>query len=222
MYYFSDNIDKRTLFHYVVLFIIIVFFFSFLKIGLNIIFGFVIACLIINFLKNVKEENKKKEKEIISYEKKYILPKPGIFDNHDDIIKYLFSVQDFYYYNPQAYEELTKNLEYFFRTYEESNNNKEKIGYNHNLMVLYKSNSVNALHSIIHTLPNNKEYTEKLNNAIIELNKILEGYLNKTEKNYEQYIFDNGYNNKTKLIYKHKIPYNNFTGIEKHYSYILF
>jgi hypothetical protein len=215
-------ITKKLAFHYTVLFIIVVFLFSFLKIGLNIIFGFVIACMIIYFLKTANESKQKKEQEIISYEKKYILPKPEILDNHDDIIKYLFSIQDIYHYNPQAYEEIVKNLEYFFRTFEESNNNREKIGYNHNLMTLYKSNSVNSLHSVIHTLPNNKEYIEKLNNAIVELNKILNNYLKIIEKKYEEHIYENGYNSKTKLLFKHKIPYNAYSGIEKYYSYTLF
>lgn len=222
MYNILEDIDKKTLFHYVVLFIIIIYFFSFLKIGLNIIFGFVIALMIISFIRNIKKAKQNEEKEILSYEKKYVFPKSAFFDSYDDITKYLFSIQDFYIINPQAYEELIQNLEFFFRTYEESNNNREKIGYNHNLMTIYKSNSVNALHSIIHTLPNNKDYTEKLNDAIVKLNEILEGYLIKTEKMHEEYVFDNGYNNKTKLIYKHKIPYNNFDNTERYSSYILF
>lgn len=218
----TEYITKKLAFHYIVLFIVVIFLFSFLKIGLNIIFGFVIACMIIYFLKNTNEEKQKKEKEIISYEKKYILPKPQTLDDYDDIIKYLFSIQDMYYYNPQAYEEMVENLDFFFRTFDESNNNKEKIGYNYNLMTLYKSNSVNSLHSILHTLPNNKEYTEKLNNAIVILNKILDKYLKLTEKNYEEHIYENGYNSKTKLIYKHKTPHNAYSDIEKYYSYSLF
>lgn len=222
MLFEEEYITKKTLFQYFILFILIIFFFSFLKIGLNIIFGFVIALLIINYFKDKNIKKQKKEKEILSYEKKYILPKPKILDNYQDIIKYLFSVQDLYYYNPQAFEELVKNLEYFFRTYEESINNKQKIGYNYTLLTLYKSNSTNALHSIIHTIPNNQEYTEKLNIAIQTLNEILDNYLKKIEKYQEEYLYENGYNSKIKIIYKHKTPYNTFGDFSSRYSYRLF
>jgi hypothetical protein len=208
---FEESIlDNKTLFYYLIIFIFITFVFSTIKIGLNIIYGTVIAYFVIHYLYNDYKEKQNKENKTKSYQEANLLPKPKIFEKHGDIIKYLFSIQDFYIYNPQAYEELTESLSSFFRTYEETTNNTCQAGVNYGLMASYKKYAVNALHSIIFNLPNNAEYTEKLNNAIVILQEILDKYLNKVEKLQKECLYENGYNVTTKLIEKGAKAYNEY------------
>jgi hypothetical protein len=208
---FEESIlDNKTFFYYILIIIGIIFAFSTTNIGLNIVFGTIIASFVVYYLYNNYKEKQETENKTKSFQEANLLPKPEIFSDHADIIKYLFSIQDFYIYNPQAYEEMTEYLSLFFRTYKEAKENKKQASINHGLMLTYKSGAVNALHSIVHSLPDTTEYTDKLNRAIVILQEILNEYLGRTEKTHKEYLFEYGYNNQTKLIHKGEQPYNSF------------
>lgn len=219
----ESTLDNKTLFYYFVIFISIIFVFSTVKIKLNIICGICIAYLTINYLYNNYREKQGKENKIKMFQESNLLPKPKIFEKYGDIIKYLFSIQDFYIYNPQAYGDMIKSLENFLRTYEETENNKSESGINYDLMLSYKKNATNSLHSIIYNLPNDVEYTNKLNDAIIFIQEILDKYLDKIKLINKNYIYINGYNNKTKIIDDNILPYNySDNGIKSLFTFDLF
>jgi hypothetical protein len=219
---FEESIlDNKTFFYYILIIIGIIFAFSTTNIGLNIVFGTIIASFVVYYLYNNYKEKQETENKTKSFQEANLLPKPEIFSDHADMVKYLFSIQDFYIYNPQAYEEMTEYLSLFFRTYKEAKENKKQASINHGLMLTYKSGAINALHSIVHSLPDTTDYTDKLNRAISILQEILNEYLNKTEKMHKEYLFEYGYNNQTKLIHKGELPYNAF-GNDKSFTYSLF
>jgi hypothetical protein len=219
----ESTLDNKTLFYYFVIFIAITFAFSTIKLGLNIIYGTIIAYFIINFLYSNYKKKQETENKTKSFQEANLLPKPKIFEKYGDIIKYLFSIQDFYIYNPQAYEDMTKSLDSFFRTYEETKNNSSQSGVNHGLMINYKRSATNSLHSIIYNLPNDVDYTNKLNDAIIIIQEILDKYLDKVKLINKKYLFENGYNNKTKIIDNLELPYNSFdNGVKSLFTFDLF
>lgn len=220
---FEESIlDNKTFFFYIIIFIGIIYAFSSVQIGLNIFFGTLVSFIVIYYLYNNYKEKQETENKTKSFQEANLLPKPEIFSEHSDIVKYLFSIQDFYIYNPQAYEEMTTNLALFFRTYKEANENKKQAGINHGLMLTYKSNAVNALHSIIHGIPDTTKYTDKLNESIVILQEVLDEYLIKIERLQKEYLFEYGYNNETKLIHKGELPYNHYDNIDAKVSYKIF
>jgi hypothetical protein len=219
---FEESIlDNKTFFYYILIFIGIVYAYSTIKISLNVVFGVAVAFIIVGYLYNDYKSKQEKENKTKALQEGNLLPKPEIFTKYSDIIKYMFSIQDFYIYNPQAYEEVTESLSLFFRTYEEAKENKKQAGTNHGLMLTYKRNAANALHSILHNLPDTTDYTDKLNRAITTLQDILDEYLEKVEKFHNEYIFDNGYNNESKIIHKGPLPYNHFND-NKGFTYNIF
>lgn len=220
---FEESIlDNKTFFFYIIIFIGIIYAYSTIPIGLNIVFGTTIAFIVVLYLYYNYNEKQEKENKTKSFQEANLLPKPEIFSDHPDIIKYLFSIQDFYIYNPQAYEEMTKNLSLFFRTFKEAKENKKNAGIHYELMISYKRNAVNALHSIIHSIPDSDDYTNKLNKAIVILQEILDEYLVKTERLHKEYLLEYGYNNETKLINKGQMPYNQYDGVDSTFSYNIF
>lgn len=220
---FEESIlDNKTFFYYILILIGVIFAFSKISVSLSTVFGTLIAAVIIIYLYNNYKDKQEKENKTKSFQEANLLPKPEIFSNYEDLIKYLFSIQDFYIYNPEAYEEMTKNLKFFFNTYQESQDNKKQSGINHGLMVTYKRNAVNALHSIIYNLPSNDDYTKKLNKAIVTLQKILDEYLLKVEKFQKEYLYEHGYNVNSKLINKGELAYNEVDNNGSMFSYQLF
>jgi hypothetical protein len=219
----ESTLDNKTLFYYIVIFIAITFAFSTVKLGLNIIYGTVVAYLVIHYLYNNYKGKQETENKTKSFQEANLLPKPKIFEKYGDIIKYLFSIQDFYIYNPQAYEDMTESLANFFRTFEETENNPAQAGVNHGLMVSYKRYATNSLHSIIFNLPNDVQYTNKLNEAIVILQEILDKYLDKVIILQKKNLYEYGYNTGTKLINTGQMAYNSFdNGHKSFFSFDLF
>lgn len=197
---FIDNIDKVTLAWYILIFIIIIYVFSKLFIQLNIVFGTLIAFIIIIYLYNDYNIKKTNDSNIKEHKKNMIMPKPKIAGNNNDIINYLFSIQDFYSYNPQAYILMIEHIDHFFDIYNETLDDNSLAGINYNTLTDIKRNALNDLQSIIYKMPLNLQHDKKLSDAISMLNIIFEKYLKNVKNIYDNVLYKNGYNTKTVLI----------------------
>jgi hypothetical protein len=205
-----DNISNKTLFNYIIISITILCFFKTKDIKINFIFGFCICMIIIYYINNKTKQKKEKNDKILEEKTKIILPTPKNSNQYEEILNYLYSIQDFYIYNPQSYIEFIDNLDIFFDNYEVSQINPNEAGNNYNVMNNYKRAVMNSLQSLIHTIPSNIFITKKLNDAIQQIELLLNVYLDKTERTYNIYVFNNGFNINTKIIEKHKLPSNSF------------
>lgn len=204
-----DTIDKTTLFWYIVLFCFILFVFSKLTIKLNIILGFSIGIILILYLYRDYDATKIKSDEESELKKTLIIPKPLYAIEHDEIIDYLFSIQDLYIYNPREYEDLIEHLDQFFLIYNEINVNNELVIANYETLVNIKRSTLNSLQSILNMVLY-VERDNKLNKAVENLNILLNIYLTKVKKIHDNYIYTHGYDKNTKLIHTGPIPYNTY------------
>lgn len=206
---FGLILDNKTIFFYVIIFVVIVYVFSFLSIGLNLVFGVVIAIVVLYFLYKNYGERDYEEKQAIQAQQDLLLPDPGVAREYNDVVRYLFSIQDLYVHNADAYTELTNGLDNFFRIYENTLVNPQYAGRNHELMRDQKRKSMNALHSLVHTVPVTVHHTAKIEDAMKIMEEILQKYLDNAERIHKLFIYENGYNSDVKLIDKIKIlPHN--------------
>lgn len=195
--------ENNNLFWYFVIFVIIVYYFSSINIGINVMFGIGVGLLVISLL-HVNHQQKEIEKKSIQEEKlNLIQPRPT--NSTDEIVNYLFSIQDFYNYNPMAYEDMVESIDHFFDRYNETLKDNSLTGVNYELMFSEKKNIMNSLFSIIYKLPSNKQYDGKLKKSIEVISNILQQYLNKMEYINNKFIYDNGIINTTKFIQKKNI-----------------
>jgi hypothetical protein len=206
---FGLNLDNKTIFFYVIIFIIIVYVFSFLSIGLNLVFGVLVAIFILYFLYTNYGEMDYEERQAIKAQHDLLLPDPGVARKYDDIVRYLFSIQDMYVNNADAYTELTNGLDNFFRIYENTLVNPQYAGRNYELMRDQKRKSMNALHSLVHTVPVTVHHVAKIEDAMKIMKEILQKYLDNAERIHKLFIYETGYNCDVKLIDKSGIlPHN--------------
>jgi len=216
-----SNIDNKDILLYGCIIAIFIVIFRFIDINLGMLLGVCLALIVVYFVYKSKEKKTIEKNDIFEEKKKLVIENFENLEKYKDVINFLFSIKDMEEHNYQVYLEMMENLDNFFRVLEESNNNLEKIGINYDLMISYKENSVNGLHSLIHSIAN-KEYEEKINKSIVILNKILNKYLKTIKKKYDEYIYENGYNTKSKLIgNKLKEAYNKYSNEDK-YSYNIF
>lgn len=197
-----DTIDNKHLFFYITFIIVVLLFFSRFDIKLNIVYGTLIGCIILFYYNNSIEKEKENHTTMINNKIDLIKPTPKNTLKYEEMTNFLFSIQDFYIFNPQAYTLMVSILDIFFDYYEETQLDGSIAGQKYGDMRLCKRDALNALHSLIHTMPSNENITLKLNQSITQLDELLNVYLEKVERTHNLFVHENGYNVSTKLIDK--------------------
>ena len=114
----------------------------------------------------------------------------------DRIINIIFSIQGYYHYNQEAFEELIKNLEIFLELFELIQIDTKYINLIYSNMYDRIKNIINTLVSFRIRLP--IEYN--IDDVIIDMKKILDDYMNIVYNMHEIYTKKVGINCDTKLI----------------------
>jgi len=203
-----DNIDNTTLFIYVVIIIIFLAFFINLVIGLNIILGLVLACIVIFYIN--QKESKQKEQIEINTEIKDTLRRPpdGRIGNYPDFNDFLFSIQELYGYSPPNYEDLTDSIDDMIILYENSISSPKLAGYFYDIAVEKKADALNALHSILFSveIEERKFIIDKNDRAREELEYLMNIYLDKIYIINQRYNMETGFTNNSKINTKEAWP----------------
>jgi len=153
----------------------------------------------------------KKFEELQKEKIKNIRPAPENLEKYGDIIDFLYSIQDLYYDNPPAYEEMVQNIQSFFEVYEESLKIDEFVYQNYPVAKLKFRDAVNALHSIILNCRNARTFRSRVNRSIRVLYGLLNNYMEKMELQIKKRISRVGYDRKTILVTDKKVkPYNEY------------
>jgi hypothetical protein len=167
--------------------------------------------------------NEKKDVEIKTEEAqnqvKYDTIQPTLDNVPTDstIIDFLFTVQDFYAYNPAAYEEMVDNLKSFFQLNKDIFLEKKMYTYYYQIALSKKNNALNAFQSLIYKLPTEPEFTDKFNRAHVRLETILNKYMNDLYDKCQKNIKQNGINNITRPLDKGPTGHNVYN--DEMYSY---
>ena len=180
IYTFISSFDNKILFRNIIIILIFLYFFMKLTIGLNIILALVFGIITVLYLYEKETLFTEIEKKQIQEKLNTIQPKTERIQTHGDkdLIEFLFSVQDFYRWNPQAYEEMIDNIESFLKLHESIFLEDSLCNYYFQIAVSKKQNALNAFHSIIYKLPNDKIFTDKFNRAHRRLDTILTKHIN--------------------------------------------
>jgi hypothetical protein len=205
-----NDLNERTpvkyLFNYLVIAIILLWIFKQLDISLGILLGLVITYYIVLYINNNYQNDTKYKKDLIAEKYDQIRPKTKKIQNYDDIVDFLFSIQDIYVYNPAVYENIVDSIESFLVVYEETKISQEQSGINYSVLEKQKHDALNALHAMIYNTPTTNDMTIKVERAIEILDNIMNKYLDEI---YKINTFNNmrdGMNNKSKILQSHNIP----------------
>jgi len=222
MYTILESINQKYIFIYVVIILVFILYFRKKVIGINVLLALFIAYLVIwyiyekNNMLNIIEE-KQQDTKFNS-----IIPKPKKIREYDDILDLIFSIQDFYAYNPQAYEELIDNLDSFFIIYEKIFITQYLSDHNYQIAESKKQNALNVLHSLIFKLPNNKIITDKLNRAHKRLETLLNRYLNELYDKCREKRILGDIDINTRAINIGPKEYNTYTNLDKEFTYQIY
>jgi hypothetical protein len=105
---------------------------------------------------------------------------PSTINNYDDIVNFLYFINDFKQYNEQVYDSMLININDFLSSYEDyqilEEHNKKLMN---DVLLDIKFKILDGLSSLIYSFNNSPKLRNKLNDAINILNNILNRYLHK-------------------------------------------
>ena len=223
LYEYIDKWDDISIFTYITIFLSVLWFFRKKELGVNILIAIIIGWFIINYLnhRSITTIDTKEKNEAIKKEK--IVPElTDEAQSHIDIVDLLFSIQDMYIYNPQQYEKMVQSINYFYDLYKITYVDNKTSYLNYDMMKQFKRDALNALMSLIYTLPEDKHIRNKVNSAAIVLDNILTKYLDQISYILDDYTYKNGYSVDTKIIDYGVKPMNEYDDIFKIYSYDIY
>jgi hypothetical protein len=145
----------------------------------------------------------------------YIQPETILNPNKktdQDFIDFIFSIQDFYVFNPQAFEEMIDNLNAFLYLRDKIFIDSVMCNYYYQIADSKKNNMLNSLHSILFNLPNNGVFTGKINLAHKRLETLLNREINKMYLRCAYYVKIFGPDIYKRSLETDKVPkaYNNY------------
>jgi hypothetical protein len=204
------NISSKSIFLYTIIVVSCLLYFKHIHISLNYIIGICVSVIIIAVLYKYEIETYQNTEKLHEIKKGYIFPPSDKISQYKEITDIVFSIQDFYEYNPQAFESMINSLETFLNIYENISDDNSLSGDLYKNADNYKLLVLNHLHSIIIMIPSDKNLIEKLNNSMKNMEEILNDYLTKIYDIHKNYVDKNGYYNNTKLIELNIYPYNHY------------
>lgn len=203
-------ISPSSIFIYVLIFCVCIIYFRNTNITLGIIFGIFVAtvCVYVLYLREITTMTSTEQLHKIKAEN--IKPTSKHISKYTDFTDFIFSIQDFYVYNPQSYENIITTLDTFIEIYEDVLIDNSLAGDYYSIAEARKLLALNYLHSIIMMIPSDKKLINKLNEALKTFEQLFNKYLVVIYEKNEKYIKDNGYFNNTKLIELNIAPYNKY------------
>ena len=191
--------DNEARFKYIGIIIGVMAMISNVKIGLNIVLGLVIAYALIRYNHDKNIHDTTSGSELFHKKAEQIIPEIR-FKKYPDIVDFIFSIQDFYNYNPEAFEETIANINSFIKLYEDSKIVTRFCENNYQIAESKVRNALNSIHSVTLSLNDQKEVFNKLTKAHKKLNIILKRYLKEMFQTCEDTKITDGYNVETKIL----------------------
>lgn len=210
IYFFLENTEKRIIFLYVGVLLFLIFIFRNRDIKLNILLALFIGAITILYIHQKNEASNIREQKQQELKLETIKPPTTKFKDRDDIIDFFFSVQDFYHYNPQTYEDAVLNVEELLVVHKVISIGTKYCDYYYNLAEERKGEALNAFHALIYSLPDNLIILEKFNRAHKRLETILNKYINEIYDMCKNDLIRNGYNIHRRVINTGPSEYNKY------------
>ena len=203
LYNIINEENNQILFFYGVFLVIVILIFTNINFSVSLFIGLIFYCIIISYNHTYNQNNKISEKYKISEKSKSV----DILEENSKIIDFVFYLKSYKQFSTLIYNNIVTLLKNFIELYNDCIKNKKLINNyysvleNLKLKVLYSLESFNLNGANLKELYKNKLEIEKILNTYLE-NLLL---LNKKD------IYYNGYNTNTKILTTNNVlEYNRF------------
>lgn len=203
-----DKITPNEMALYSVVFVGIMAYCQHINVSLGSILGIIISGIVILMLYKYNQEVVIGEEKLHDLKASYIKPMPQNIQKYEDITDFMFSIQEFYDYNPQVYEHLVETIDTFLEVYENCMLDGSLAGGSYSIAERHKQIILNDIHSIIYTSPASKLVTHKIDDSIAKMEELMNNYLYAIFEKNQDYLKEHGFHNNSKIIELNIQPYN--------------
>ena len=201
IYNYIRKIEKKKIFIYASIIMAIAFVFSFINIKANIVIAIIIGLIIAYYLNERNNSIGTTDMKDLEIKMTQIFPPPKYFYIDSGIIELIHNIQEFKVYNEKSFTNMIKYIDNFLKIRLDIENNVRDCEHNVDVARNFMDESLNALHSIIHTTPNNSQFIDKLTNALNSLQYILQLHLDYMINSCNNRYKETGPNINNKILY---------------------
>lgn len=216
---YIDTWNGHHTFIYVTVLIFVLWIFYKRDYKINVLIAILVAYFIISYLNHKSITTADTLEDIFKKKKKSIKPEATETFEQENVINFLFSIQDLYKYNPQQYEHMIDNINSFYKLYKITFIEHDRAHINYTLMEQMKRDALNAFQAIIFKLPNDIRVLRKVEKANVMLDEIMTKHLDQISFIVDNYDYKFGKNVNTKIINYGVKPFNEYSDIFQPFSY---
>lgn len=239
LYDYINQIEKKTMFTYMVVFIIIMFLFKLIQPTFLHFFALITALVVIYYMNDKKITTLNSVNRELEFRLKSLIPKPEYFHLDSDLVVLFYNIKEYRIYNREAYDNALKSVDNLLHVKQDLETGVlYRCGENVEIAEDMALKAINHLHSIIHKVPTSENIpednfdagqpyasgtnpTKKLMAAIDKLHLILKQHVDdmKNRCNKQQREVT-GININTKFFYKKGPRPNDTTNDDKYDFYV--
>ena len=190
--------NKKVVFNYLILLVVIIVCFKHIEINLSIIVGLIFFAILIYYFNTYRRIHNLEESQLQTSKFEAVSPTNDILKPYNQINDFLFYFLDFKNINIQKYDKLTELLENFITMYEAVNIEPKMISLNYQKMQDLKLEILDLIDSYIFCVYENT-YTDIIYKNKLSCEIILNSYLDKVDELQKQYLKIHGFNTGTKF-----------------------
>ena len=165
-------------------------------------YNFFISLILISFVIIFVYIYQSKILYMYEVQKSLIYPKSKFIEKHNDILTFLFTIQEFYDYSPQNYLNMIIHIDKLLSVYEDILIDNKYAGLYYDSITEYKNIALVSLQNILYKLPDDKTIIKKYNESKHILEKLLNKYIDKVIELNTEYNIKNNIDVETKFIHK--------------------
>lgn len=201
IYNFIKSLSIKNYFYLIIIYIIL-----FLICNKSYILSIIIFCIFLIlyiFYKN-------KLNAVNDTKKSILYPKSKNIEEEPELYNFLFSIQEFYNYNPQNYTKIIINIDKLLLIYKDIKINNKLAGIYYYSIKDLKYEILNLFQAFIYKLPSDdNNIINKYNKAKYKLEEILNKYTEEVYKLNKEYIIKNDINYTTTFLSNEKLKHTN-------------
>lgn len=178
IYTLLDSANKNYTYMFAAIMLFLIYYFRSKDVKLNLLLALAIGVVVVYYISERNEKIHTTEEKKAKVKLDAIRPPTKYFEGKQDVVDFFFSVQDFYHYNPQVYEDVIDNVDTFLNILHVLNLGTKYCDDYFDVAKQKKSEALNGFQALIFSIPDDTVVTEKLVRSHKRLETIMNKYFN--------------------------------------------
>lgn len=207
-YNYIMEIDKKSLFFFCGIFLIVFNLINRLIFSISSIVAILIATLVVYFLNERRRTTQSSDMKELEIKLVRITPTPKYFHLDAGIVELVYSIKEFRTYNEQAFVDMITSIDKFLATIYDVENNVDNCHFSVESAQNFKKLALNSLMSIIFRVPQDNLIYKKLRKAANSLHFILNHHISQIKTICNNKVKKIGLNSTNKIVItNHPTPF---------------